>query len=258
MIDIDRLFSYESTCTKIKEVSDYITKTFRKPNYSSIPKEYYPFLYKLLTYRKYDDRGNYKEGDIRTFFVGKTEYGNYSIMFYDNNGHCDSIGCTKAIGEWSKEKNLKWENMRGTVIQVLRNIARFSIKEKQSTIIFPTKCEISGKILNDLNECNIDHYDKDFAEVTYDWLYSMKKIAEKRNHKLVDIIFELYKIIDNEKKYFKVDIWNRAFKEYHDSNTHLRVVSKEENLKREKTKPNWECLKINGCYKEQYEKESNI
>ncbi len=258
MIDIDKLFSYESSGTKIKEVSDYISKTFRKPKYSSIPKEYYPFLYKLLSYRKYDDRGKYKEGDIKTFFVGKTEYGKYSIMFYDNNGYCDSIGCTKAISEWSKIKNLEWEYMRGAVIQILRNIARFSVKEKQNTIVFPTKCEISGDMLYDLSECHIDHYDKDFAEVAYDWLYSMKKLAENYNHKWIDIIFELYKMIDDDRKYFKDKKWNRAFKDYHDKHTHLRVVSKKANLKREKTKPNWEFLKINGYCIEKYEKESNI
>lgn len=258
MIDVDKLFSYESTANKIKEISDYISKTFVKPQYSSIPKEYYPYLYKLLSYRKYDDRGKYKEGDIKTFFVGKTEYGNYSIMFYDNNGYCDSIGCIKAISEWSKEKNLEWENMRGVVIQVLRNIARFSIIEKQNSIIFPITCEISGKTLSNISECHIDHYNKDFAEVTYDWLYNMKILAEKHNNKLVDIIFELYKLIDDNKKYFKDKNWNRSFKNYHDSHTHLRVVSKEANLKREKAKPNWEYLKINGCYIEKYAKESNI
>ena len=37
-------------------------------------------------------------------------------------------------------------------------------------------------------------------------------------------------------------------------NDFIRIVSKEENLKRPKYKPNWEFLKINGNIKEEYAK----
>ena len=65
----------------------------------------------------------------------------------------------------------------------------------------------------------------------------------------------MYDLIDSNFKYFNDKKWNRSFIDYHDKHTHLRVVDKKENLHKEKTKPNWEYLKINGYYLEKYEKE---
>lgn len=264
MIDVinttlEEIFGYNTKQSELSEVCKYIKDTFNKKNgYSSIPKEYYPFLSRLISYRKFDYRGDYKPEDIKTFYVGKDEYNNDSIAFFDVNGKHDFLGCTKAIEHWQENKNEEWKHMKDCVIQVCRNLARFRITEKQKSIIFPTKCEITGKTLNSISECHIDHYDDDFSKVVYDWMYVLKQNIQNIQNKSVDIVYELYKIVDSDFKYFKDKRWNKAFIDFHDTHTHLRVVDKKANLEKEKYKPNWDFLKINGYYLEKYAKEKEL
>lgn len=249
---IEKVFEYKTRGAQIKEVVDYIKDTYNKENgYTSIPKEYYPFLYKLLSYRRYDSRGDYVEGAIRTFFVGKDAYKHNSIAFYDITGKFDFIGCGNAINEWQKDKNAYWEEMKRAVLQVLRNIAKYSTNKYKESLTFPMKSEISDEIINSKKECHIDHYDKEFSELAFDWLMLLKINLEKKTGKLVDIIYELYKIIDDNREYFNSKDWNRSWYKYHNENTHLRAITKKENLSREKIYPNWELLKENGRYKMQ-------
>lgn len=249
---IEDTFSYSTRASQLKEVEKYILNTFNKENgYTSIPKEYYPFLCKLLTYKKYDNRGKYSSSEIKTFFVGKNDYKKNSIMFYDVYGKCDHLGCGSAIEEWQKEKNATWEHMKSSVLQVLRNIAKYSTNKYRESLEFPMKSEISDEIINSKYDCHIDHYDKEFSELAFDWLMMIKLNLESKYKRLVDVIYELYNIIDDNKEYFKSRDWNRAWYNYHNSNTHLRAITKKENLSREKIYPNWELLKENGKYKMQ-------
>lgn len=263
MIDVintplEEIFGYNTKESELKEVCKYIKTTFIKPKYSSIPKEYYPFLYKLLSYRKFDTRGLYKQGDIRTFYVGTDEYGGKSIAFFDINGNHDFIGTTNAIKQWQNEKKNEWEHMKDCVYGMCRNLARIRIKEKRDKLILPVKCELTGEIINNLSDVHIDHYDDDFSKVFYDWAYCLKKAIERKNHKFCDIIKVLYNLHDDKFEYFKLKEWNKSFIDYHDSHTHLRVVSEIANKKRSKYKPNWDFLKINGYYLEKYAKEKEL
>lgn len=247
---IDKIFEYKTRGTQLRELVNYIKETYNKENgYTSIPKEYYPFLYKLLSYRKYDSRGEYKDGMIRTFFVAKDNYKNNSIAFYDTNGKFDFIGCGNAINEWQKEKNAYWEEMKRAVLQVLRNISKYATDKYKNTLSFPRKSDLSDEIIQTKSDCHIDHYDKEFSELAFSWLLTVKNNLETNNHKLVDIIYELYKIIDDNREYFKSKDWNKAWYKYHNENTHLRAITKKENLSREKIYPAWELLKENGRYK---------
>lgn len=265
MIDViktplEEIFGYNTKQSELTEVCKYIASTFNKnKGYRSIPKEYYPFLYKLLSYRKFDSRCEYKPGDIKTFYVGKDEYGNNSIAFFDIEGKHDFIGCISAIKQWQREKNDEWEHMKECVLSLCRNLARFRIVEKRKSIVLPVKCEISGVIIDDLADVHIDHYDDDFSKVAFDWMYNVKRNLEKYTNKLVDIVKVLYDLHDADFKYFKYKKWNRSFIDFHDSHTHLRVTHKNANLGKEKYKPNWDLLKINGYYIEKHakEKESN-
>lgn len=264
MIDViktplEEIFGYNTKLSELTEVCRYIKNTFVKPKYSSIPKEYYPFLYKLISYRKFDYRSEYKTGDIKTFYVGKDEYGKNSIAFFDNEGNHDFIGCTKAINQWQKEKVNEWTHMKECVLSMLRNLARIRVKEKRGSIILPVKCEISGKIIDNTDDLHIDHYDDDFSKVAYDWMYCLKQAMQRLFHKkTIDIVKVLYDLHDDDYKYFKDKKWNRSFIDYHDSHTHLRIVCKEANLQKEKYKPNWEFLSPKGYYLEQYAKEKEL
>ncbi len=254
-LKLDKIFSYETKTNEIKDICKYIQDTFTKENgYTSIPKQYYPFLYKLLSYRKFDERSNYKESDIKTFFVGKDGYNHNSIMFYDNNNYCNCIGYVHALEQFQKEKNIQWEHELAAVIGVLRNIALVAADKIRSTIVFPVKSEISGELIYDKNDLHIDHFDKDFSEVAYNWLYLIKKQRERNFKKLDDTIHFLYGLIDKDKKYFdkeKSPNLSKSFYEYHNKNTHLRIVKKTENLSRKKQNMPWEYLKLNGKYIEE-------
>ena len=252
--DLDKIFGYDTRQTQLKEVCKYITDTFVKPKYTSIPKEYYPFLKRLLKYRKYDYRADYEFDEIRTFFVGKADYKNNAIMFYDKNGHCDCLGCSNAITEWQKDKNTYWEHMKKAVLGTLRNIASYKIKKYKESLEFPRKSELSGTIINSISECHIDHYDKEFSEVAFDWMMLIKQNIENNYHKLVDIVKYLYNMCNDDYSLFKDAKWNRSFYEYHNAHTHLRAITKSENLKREKIYPDWELLKENGYYKTKFNK----
>jgi len=253
MKTVEELFDYNS---KQKELTDFfnnIKDTYVKPKYSSIPREYYPYLYKLLSYRIYDKRGDYKEGDIRTFFVAKDAYKNNSIAFYDNDGNFYFLGTTNAIKEWQKQKNLYWDNMLHQVTQICRNIVRPEIKKMKDSIVFPCKCEITGEIIESPDNLHIDHYDKDFSQVVFDWLYALKKYKEKKDKKTCDIVGILYNnFISFDNNMFTYDKLNESFLLYHNSNTHLRKVTKKANLSKEKIRPEWDRLKVNGYYIEKY------
>lgn len=264
MIDVtktplEEIFGYNTKESELKEVCKYILNTYNKKNgYSSIPKEYYPFLYKLLSYRKFDYRGEYKPGDIRTFFVGKDAYGKNSIAFFDIKGQCDFVGCTSAIKNWQKDKQNEWEHMKDCVLGICRNLARFRIKEKRDKIVLPVKCEISGQLIENMEDVHIDHYDDDFSKVAFDWMMNIKRAQERFSHKFIDIIKVIYDMHDKDYKYFKDKNWNKSFIDFHDNHTHLRITHKNANLGKEKYRPNWDLLKINGYYLEKYAKEKEL
>lgn len=256
MKTVEELFGYDTKESELIEFFNNIKDTFKKPDYTSIPKLYYPYLYKLLSYRKYDVRGTLKEDDVKTFFVAKDSYSNNSIALYDKDGNFYFLGTSNAVKEWSKEKTNQWDNMLKDILQVCRNIARYEIKKKQETITFPCKCEITGEIIENKEDMHIDHYNKDFAEVVYDWLYLMKKQYEKtHNGKWCDIVNLIHKYIKYGENLFTYNKLNRSFYDYHNEHTHLRITKKKANLSKEKSRPNWEYLKLNGYYLEKYAKE---
>ena len=257
MKTLEELFDYTTPQSEMKSFFKEIQETFVKPKYSSISKEYYPYLYKLLTYRKFDNRSKYREDEIRTWFVGKRD-GNNSIMFYDIYGHCDCIGITKAIGQWQKEKWNYWEVKKDAVLGVLRNIGNIYVDKFRDQLKFPITDEITGETLYDIKDCHIDHYDDDFVKVAFDWIYLLKKKHESynKNH-CCDIIDILWRNIDDKKLYFKLRETSMSFYDFHKDHTHLRAISKHNNLSREKTKVNWDILKSNGYYIEKYEKEQS-
>ena len=256
-IDLTQLFGYDSTKTELNNLCTYIKDTFRKPKYNSIPRQYYPFLLKLLSYKRFDYRSEYKDDDIRTFFVGTNEYGTLSIMFYDNENHCDSVGCGSALKAWQDEKEQKFDYMLKQVIMTMRNIIKPKIMEMRHNITLPTRCQITGEIINDIKDLQIDHYDKDFVEVAYNFMYDVKQLIEKENNILIDVVKYMFDMIDDNQLGFKANL-NDVFLKYHDMNTHLRIVSKKANLMKEKIRPSWQYLKKNGYYIEKYDKQKKL
>jgi len=248
--DFDNFFDLETTGTKRKQLMDNFIKEYAESCYhKSLPRQFYPFLHKILTYRIGHERSKYKLEDIRTFFISKDEYGHLVIAFFDVNGKYEPFGLSGCLQAISKHNSQIWDEERKQVVQILRNIAKFQVNEFYDSITLPCKSAISNEIIKDKSNLHIDHYDDDFSKVAFDWMMTLKQNIENKQHKLVDIVHSLYKIIDEKKEYFTDKRYSRSFYKWHIEHTHLRAITKNENLKREKYCPDWSLLKINGRYK---------
>ena len=252
--DFSNFFKHGKTRTEREKLMNEFKQCCIKNN-KKVPREYWKFLVKLMSYRLADYRNKLTIDDIKVFFIGKNECGKDTICFFDSKNNYNEMGVGKCIDDLTKHDNIISESKQKEVIDVLRNIARVAISKYKQKIIYPTTCAISGKTLYSAKELHVDHYDDDFSKVAYDWLHNVKYQVEKNKHDFVDIFNHLWDFIDEDKKYFKYRSLNMSFYRYHNTHTHLRVVDARENLKRPKYKPNWEFLKINGYYKEQYAKE---
>lgn len=252
--DFSNFFKHGKTRTEREKLMNEFKQCCIKNN-KKVPREYWKFLVKLMSYRLADYRNKLTIDDIKVFFIGKNECGKDTICFFDSKNNYNEMGVGKCIDDLTKHDNIISESKQKEVIDVLRNIARVAISKYKQKIIYPTTCAISGKTLYSAKELHVDHYDDDFSKVAYDWLHNVKYQVEKNKNDFVDIFNHLWDFIDEDKKYFKYRSLNMSFYRYHNTHTHLRVVDARENLKRPKYKPNWEFLKINGYYKEQYAKE---
>lgn len=262
--DFSNFFSVDVTnkdrTAQMREFVLYYTKNGEKTQSGKrkIPREYYGFLCELMSYRYDDPRNKINREDISTMFIGKDAYNNNTLMFYTKNSNSripNTVGVSSCLTCVQRHVNNILKKRHDDVIGILRDLIRNKIRDIKNNIVFPTKSELSGVIINEMSQVAIDHYDDDFVKVAFDWLYIMKKELEKHRGKLVDICNELSKMIDYDNKCFKIDKLNKSFVDFHDAHTHLRVVTKTENLKREKTNVNWDLLKINGRYIERYEKQ---
>ncbi len=258
--DFSKFFDIDVTMAKRKKMmKDFIDWFVANGDITAsgnhkIPREYYDVLCKLMSYRIDDPRSSIKCDDISCMFIGKDEFNNNSIMFYTKDGKYNRLGVSQSLTCLQTHINNVLNKKQHDVLATLRDLCRPKIKEIKANIVLPVKSELSGELIYEMSDINIDHYDDDFSKVAYDWLMIMKQTIEKHKNKLVDVFYELSKIIDYDKKCFKNENINKSFISYHNNHTHLRVVSKNENLGRKKYKPCWDYLKINGCYLEKYGK----
>lgn len=252
--DFSNFFEHGKTRAERKNLMDEFKQCCIKNN-KKVPREYWNFLVKLMSYRLADYRSKLTIDDIKVFFIGKNECGKDTICFFDSKNNYNEMGVGKCIDDLTQHDKIISESKRKEVIKVLRNIANIAVSKYKQKIIYPTTCAISGKTLYSANELHIDHYNDDFSKVAYDWLHETKYLVQRNIGKPVDICNYLWDFIDEDKKYFKYRSLNLSFYRYHNTHTHLRIVDAEKNLKRPKYKPNWDFLKINGYYKEKYAKE---
>lgn len=255
MKTVEQLFDFKTSQAELTKFLKDIQNKYTKENgYGIIPREWWPYLYKALTLRTHDSKGSYKESDIKCWISRKRD-GKQCILFVNKDNEWHSLGIVNAVKEWQAQKNKFWVYKKDTIIKVLRNISNIKVEKFKKDIILPIKDEVTGEVLTSMKDIQIDHYDDDFIIVAYDWLYEIKKINEQYNKRPCDIISMLYDIIDEKKLYFKERKTNLAFYKYHNAHTHLRVVSAKTNNGRPKYRINWDILKTNGKYIEQYERE---
>ena len=105
------------------------------------------------------------------------------------------------------------------------------IKEYKFKHVYPTTSDLSGQSIQCPDDAEVDHYDMDFVELVRNWV-SLNGGEEKVHSK----------INETEDGSEKTEFTDRAlvesFIQYHNSNTHLRLITVEENRKRKKKRQN--------------------
>lgn len=105
------------------------------------------------------------------------------------------------------------------------------IKEYKFKHVYPTTSDLSGQPIQCPDDAEVDHYDMDFVELVRNWV-SLNGGEEK--------VYS--KINETEDGSEKTEFTDRAlvesFIQYHNSNTHLRLITVEENRKRKKKRQN--------------------
>lgn len=177
----------------------------------SVTDEEYEYLLDILP--NHPDWDIKKGNGIKDIVVNKTNYSNKyceNRCFYiiRNDDTKIDISYLKAINNPSNKSIIK---------KACRDAIRQEIVNVKSKINWGfDKCVISGEILYPHNT-EIDHYDYPFNIVVENWINS-------KNEKMLldNIVFGVF--IDNE---IIAD-----FVTYHNANTHLRAIIKQENRKR--------------------------
>ena len=95
--------------------------------------------------------------------------------------------------------------------------------------VYPTISDLSGQYIQCSDEAEVDHYDMDFVELVNNWV-SLNGGEEKVHSKINETEdgSEITEFTDRELV--------ESFIQYHNSHTHLRLITIEENRKRKKKK----------------------
>lgn len=133
-----------------------------------------------------------------------------------------SNSCLRVIDEDLREKTIsvnytKSINKVTEVTKALRDAIYPTIKQFKKTFVpGETTCEISGKILYDIYNVDVDHHNLDFIEIVFNFM-------ENRSFE------ELYKFVIYDKTITKFSNQKLIddFVEFHNNNTTLRFVDRE-------------------------------
>lgn len=103
------------------------------------------------------------------------------------------------------------------------------ITEYKFKHVYPTTSDLNGQSIVCPDEAEVDHYDMDFVELVNDWIfqnggeeYIYSKINETED--------------GSEITEFTDSALVESFIQYHNSHTHLRLITVEENRKRKRKK----------------------
>lgn len=103
------------------------------------------------------------------------------------------------------------------------------ITEYKFKHVYPTISDLSGQYIQCPDDAEVDHYDMDFVELVNNWV-SLNGGEEKVHSKINETEYgsEITEFTDRELV--------ESFIQYHNSHTHLRLITIEENRKRKKKK----------------------
>ena len=115
-----------------------------------------------------------------------------------------------------------------TDFRIIKNACRNAIEDIiidfRDSIILPFICPITGEEIDDYRNIHVDHYDLEFDDLVMSWI-------RNNNLSIQELKDNISNGIDNEiGNYFLSQSICDDFRNYHNNNTHLRLVSKRANL----------------------------
>lgn len=172
------------------------------------------FLYSI--FEQHSEWEQKKGCGVDFFYVGKSQYNNLCFFIKRLDGTATDISFTSAITKPSK---------RSKVIKACRTAIEPDIEKfrKENIVYGETKCALSGQILIPQNT-HIDHYELSFNDLFNKWIKNID----------FDVAYSFVcETKDNEcKTYFINQHIIDDFVWFHNTNTHLRAVTKDANLRR--------------------------
>jgi hypothetical protein len=169
-------------------------------------------------------------------YLDKTSGGLKGYIYDLNNAHFKKTHCFYIVNNAGEKIDISYNftdkkcndaDEKKEVLKAMRTTIEFIVEEKRKEFVYnKTKCEISGQTIGDISNCHIDHYNYDFRDVAERFLKHYNKTYSDLAQYVIDT---------NSKRSFNNEILNKAFIEFHNSNTNLRFTTKEQNLKRKKS-----------------------
>jgi hypothetical protein len=205
---------YLSNMTKV-ELKNRVRKILEKYNDIVSDSNDYEFL--ISVFRQHP-RWEIKQGiGINAIRIIKTKFGQKCFELEREDGSRTDISFLKCIDAPQTSNSDLKKARRSAVEEIVINFRKVNLVPGIST------CPFTGEILFESNT-HVDHYDRTFAEIFNFWILDKDKdyLLSKLNDKSVD---------GEIKTYFTDDKINQDFIEFHNNNTHLRIVSVTANLK---------------------------
>ena len=138
------------------------------------------------------------------------KYATLCFYIYREDGTCTDFSYTKMH---TKNSN------KDDVLNALRNAIDPIISNFRKEF---KPFEYERKLIEQVSQVDVDHYDKTFNELAWEWI--------RNNGGIEQLIKKVNKTEDNSTKtYFIDENLNEAFRIFHNKNTHLRFLPKERN-----------------------------
>lgn len=170
--------------------------------------------------------------------LGESGFSHFEVGNYDkvSNSYYTQTRCffvvrndgTREHISYTKCKKSHSSDYRKIINATLRNIIAPKIIQLRDSIkVFPYHSPLGDWIYRK-QDLHIDHYDYTFKEVVDMWIKSISR-TEKEIVDCIDCSGS-----NTETFCFKDGALRSNWEDFHDKNTHLRAISKKENLKRKK------------------------
>ena len=147
----------------------------------------------------------------------------YAIL--KGNEMKDDFGLFQWIDKYNRDTRMC------DIHEAARNAIKNTVLSVIKDIKFPYKSEMpnSNVVIQSRDDAHVDHYDKDFSEVLADW------IEQKGG---IDVVYKKVKPTEPNSSdcEFIEDSTKNDFDSFCSQNSHLRIISKKENLTRPKVK----------------------